>query len=231
MSDNFVFVIPARGGSKGIPKKNIKDFCGKPLIAWTIEEALKTHLGKVLVSSDSNEILSVAKKYGAIGVKRPVELATDTSSSEDAIKNALITHFGKKKMPETTIFLQCTSPWITSDDIINASFKYKESMVSSLAFVKKTHQYTHKIINDYYIEPLMPERAMRQGMNQYLTEVGAYIFDTKEFLITTDRFCKKQKTGYYIINRELPPEIDSPTDFEINELFFCYWKNNKSKHL
>ena len=79
-------IIPARGGSKGIPKKNIISIGGKPLIAWTIEAAKKSkYIDKIIVSSDSDEILKIASKFGAEPIKRPAELATDTALPEPLI--------------------------------------------------------------------------------------------------------------------------------------------------
>ena len=74
-------IIPARGGSKGIPRKNIVDFCGRPLIAWSIEQALNSkYIDKVYVSTDDDEIADISKEYGAELIKRPREISTDTSS-------------------------------------------------------------------------------------------------------------------------------------------------------
>ena len=96
---NIVTIIPARGGSKGIPKKNIIDFCGKPLLAWSIKQALESNsVNEVFVSSDDDIILEEAKNYGAKTIKRPAELATGTAKSEDTLLHALDTigDFGGK---------------------------------------------------------------------------------------------------------------------------------------
>jgi N-acylneuraminate cytidylyltransferase len=79
----IVAIIPARGASKGIPNKNIIGFCGKPLLAWSILQALQaTRVDEVYVSSDSENILSVAEEYGAVGISRPSELAGDTCTNK-----------------------------------------------------------------------------------------------------------------------------------------------------
>ena len=83
-------VIPARGGSKGIKEKNIKTLCGKPLIAYSIESALKSNLSDVIVSTDSHKIKSIAKKFSAnVPFIRPSELSSDSSSSIDVAIHAL----------------------------------------------------------------------------------------------------------------------------------------------
>lgn len=100
-------IIPARGGSKRIPRKNIMEFCGKPLIAWSIEQAKASrYLDEVYVSSNSKRILRIAKKYGAQQILRPDELATDSSLSEDALLHAL----DYMDNPDIVVFLQATSP-------------------------------------------------------------------------------------------------------------------------
>ena len=87
---NVSAIILARGGSKGIPNKNIIDFCGKPLIAWTIEQCLSSkHISEVWVSSDSQEILEVVKEYGAKTIKRPDDISGDFATSESAWLHAI----------------------------------------------------------------------------------------------------------------------------------------------
>ena len=85
-----VAIIPARGGSKGIPKKNLADFCGQPLLAWTIACCRRCRLiNGVFVSTDASEIAAVAKRYGAEAIARPPELSTDIADSESALIHAL----------------------------------------------------------------------------------------------------------------------------------------------
>lgn len=224
------FVIPARGGSKGIKNKNIKAFNGRPLIAWTIQAALETKLGPVLVSSDSEEILKVAEKYGAIAIKRPEDIAGDKSRSEDAVFHALTSHFGTKTMPHTTFFLQCTSPFLTSEDYSEAYKAHRACCGDATIIAKKQHNYPHKKIEgqEHFCEPVFgPKRLMRQDMEKYICELGAYIFNTDRFMETKDRFCGETELKYHIVDRELPPEIDSPIDFLINETYFDYWRGGK----
>lgn len=106
-----VAIVPARGGSKGIPGKNVIDFCGYPLLAWTVACAQRcSRIDKVYVSTDDAGISKVAETYGAETIRRPLEISGDTSSSESALLHACewITHRGKR--PDTIVFLQATSP-------------------------------------------------------------------------------------------------------------------------
>ena len=82
-------VILARGGSKGIPNKNIIDFCGKPLLSWTIEHCRDGGVDSIYVSSDSDKILEVGEEYGAVSIKRPEEISGDTATSESGWLHAL----------------------------------------------------------------------------------------------------------------------------------------------
>lgn len=102
----IVAIIPARGGSKGIPGKNIKQCAGKPLIAWTIESAKQCKmLNRVIVSTDDKKIAEVAKEYGAEVVDRPAELATDTATTMSALQHVL-----ESVEADIVVLLQCTSP-------------------------------------------------------------------------------------------------------------------------
>ncbi|OGO25256.1 MAG: acylneuraminate cytidylyltransferase [Chloroflexi bacterium RBG_16_52_11] len=113
-------IIPARGGSKGLPGKNIRELCGKPLIAWTIEKAKKSkHLDMVLVSTDSPVIANIAKDYGADApFLRPAVLASDHASTYDVIQHAL-TYFREteRQVFDYTVLLEPTSPLREDDDI------------------------------------------------------------------------------------------------------------------
>ena len=103
----FLTIIPARGGSKRLPRKNVLDLCGKPLIAYSIEAALKSkYIDKLIVSSDDDEILEISKKYGANIIKRPPELGTDTTTTFDTIKHVV----DNLDIYDYVILLQATSP-------------------------------------------------------------------------------------------------------------------------
>jgi len=119
-----LMVIPARGGSKRLPKKNILLLAGKPLICWTIEAALETGLdASILVTSDDEEILKLASKYatrGVISYKRPANLATDTTSTAEVLVDVLSTAKSAGYAPDTIILLQPTSPLRSVSDIVSA---------------------------------------------------------------------------------------------------------------
>ena len=108
-------IIPARGGSKGVPRKNIRELCGKPLIAWTIAEAAKSrYIDRCIISTEDDEIAMIAKKWGGeVPFMRPIELAQDGTPGIDPVLHAI------SKLPEYdyVVLLQATSPMRTVEDI------------------------------------------------------------------------------------------------------------------
>ena len=130
---NTVAIILARGGSKGIPKKNIIDFCGKPLLAWSIIQAINVkEISKVWVSSDNDEFLKIARKYGAGTIKRPKHIATSTSSPVLGWLHA-IQHIEKiGKNVDGVVALQPTSPVRESLDISKGIKKFYRSKYDSI---------------------------------------------------------------------------------------------------
>ena len=144
---NILAIIPARGGSKGLPKKNIKILNGKPLIAWSIESALESrYINKVIVSSDNEEIIKVSKKNGAeIPFIRPAILATDTSSTFDVLLHAINFHKTKSILFDYIVILQPTSPFRKKGDIDLAIKKAIETNADMIVSVKETSS------NPYYV--------------------------------------------------------------------------------
>ena len=124
---SIVAIIPARGGSKGIPGKNIKEICGKPLIAWSIIQAQESNIiESVWVSSDSDEILSVAERYGARKIKRPENISTDDATSESAWIHAIEQIEKINRKIDLVLGLQATSPIRSPKDIKKAYEVFKE---------------------------------------------------------------------------------------------------------
>ena len=132
MNKTFLVIIPARGGSKRLPRKNLLDLCGKPLIAWSIEAALKSkYISKVIVSSDDEEILNIAKEYKADFIKRPDELASDTATTFDALKHTL----ENVEKYDYVVLLQPTSPLRTEKHIDEAIELLKEKNADAIISV------------------------------------------------------------------------------------------------
>ncbi len=130
MFENVLVVIPARGGSKGIPHKNIKPLAGKPLICYSIDVARQiTSDENICVTTDDDEIIKVVEDYGLkVPFKRPAELATDNCGSNEVILHALKFFEDKGKKVDRIILLQPTSPFRTKDDVVGCYERYNDSL-------------------------------------------------------------------------------------------------------
>ena len=137
-------VIPARGGSKGIPRKNLKDFCGKPLIAWSILQAKRAQgVNSVWVTSDDNEILAEAEKWGGRAILRPPELSGDKATSESAWIHAIDTIEAETGPCSAVVGMQCTSPLRETGDLDNGLMLFKEQSLDSI--------FSGALMGDFYI--------------------------------------------------------------------------------
>lgn len=224
-------IIPARAGSKGLPGKNIKLLQGKPLIAHTIEQALKAkNVSRVIVSTDDGEIARIALKYGAeVPFMRPKSLATDTALSVD---NYICTI--KKLQKENNIkikefiVLQPTSPLRTSNDIDNAiNLFYKKEADSVISYSKENHPITwHKQINnDLSFTNIFEDKLQnRQDIKTtYFPNGAIFIF---KFNIILQKKYYTQKSFAYIMPRNRSVDIDTLDDFEYVE-FLLQKKQNE----
>jgi len=217
----IIAIIPARGGSKGIPKKNIINFCGKPLIAWSIEQALKARLvSSVFVSTNNEEIAKVSRKYGAKIVKRPKELSTDTSSSEEALLHAL-NQIEKEESVDIVVFLQATSPIRTSEDIDNAIKLFMSRKAGSLFSAAILESFC---IWEWQNEKLMSftydyhNRARRQDRKPLYLENGSiYVFKPETLRRYNNRL--GGKIIMYMMDYWKSYQIDKLKDVEMCEHF------------
>lgn len=138
-----IAIIPARGGSRGIKRKNLRSVGGLPLVAHSILAALgSSHIEKVFVSTDDEEIASVAKRHGAEAIMRPAEISGDTASSESALLQVLeVIEKKEGVLPETLVFLQCTSPLTLSSDIDGLLQSMKEAGADSAFSAVNSHRF------------------------------------------------------------------------------------------
>jgi CMP-N-acetylneuraminic acid synthetase len=212
-------VIPARGGSKGLPRKNIKNLCGKPLIAWTIEQAIKSSvIDKVLVTSDSEEIIDCAKSYGAAApFKRPEHLSADDSPSIDAISHAV--DFLEEEY-DIIALLEPTSPLRKDKDLDDALVKLIENWdncdcVISVGKVALEHPaICKKIVNENLI-PFVKEESdvtRRQELSDAYFPYGV-IYASKAESLLEERTFYQNRIMPFIIERWQNYEIDDICDF------------------
>lgn len=223
MFKHIIAVIPARGGSKVIPRKNLFSFCGKPLLAWSILQAKASkYIKDVYVSSDNKAILSVAKKFGAKGIKRPAHLATDTVSSEAALVHALDTvEKESDRKVDLIVFLQATSPLRTSCDL--------DSAIETFIAQKADSLFSAAVLEDYCIWQKSSEKLkgltfdyLKRGRRQdreplYLENGSIYIFRPEILRRNHNRLGGKMST--YLMPFWKSYEIDKKEDIEICEYF------------
>lgn len=134
---NILCIIPVRGGSKGVPRKNLRDVDGKPLVVWTIEQALAASSGlDVMVSTDDQEIADVARAAGAdVPFLRPAELAQDQTATEPVVEHAIDFRTTQGRRPDAVMLLQATSPIRFKGTLDRAVKQFSESKVDSLVGV------------------------------------------------------------------------------------------------
>ncbi len=214
-------IIPARAGSKGIPGKNIIDFCGKPLLAWSILQAREAaEVSDVYVSTDGKDIADVAVSCGAKVIWRPAEIATDTATSEAALKHA-VHEIEKNESFDSAVFLQATSPLRRKNDISEAIRLYWEKGYDSLFSMtvledyclwKKDNNELQSFSYDY------KNRGRRQERKPLYLENGSIYVFSKEVLETYDNRLGGE-IGMYPMPFHCSYEIDSIEDIPICEFF------------
>lgn len=206
-------IIPARGGSKGILRKNLHPVAGLPMVAWSIQAAfLSKHISRVVVSTDDKEIADVSEAFGAIALMRPPELSTDTASSEAALLNVLAQLKEKENyQPDIVVFLQCTSPLTSSLDIDGAIEKLLSEKADSCFSVTQFSHFIWDLDENGNAKGINHDkkiRAMRQQVSPQYLETGAiYIFKTPGFLEHKHRFFGK--TVVFEVPEERCLEIDT----------------------
>jgi len=211
MQPKITLLIPARGGSKRIPKKNIKLLKGKPLIAHPIESSLKSKVDEVWVSTDSKEIKNISQKYGANVLDRPSELATDYSATEEAIE-----HFLNNVDCDILMILEATRPQISTNDINNMIDSFLNSDCDSYVGLEIRKDFLWNI-NQRYAKPLNYNplsRIRSQDFEGIYIESGMWITTRTAFQKSKCRI--SDKIGYYIIPHPCI-DIDDERDFKTLE--------------
>jgi N-acylneuraminate cytidylyltransferase len=218
MAPKTLAVIAARGGSKGIPHKNLLDLCGKPLIAWTVEQARAARgVEVVAVSSDSDKILQAAEAAGAVGVRRPDDISGDLASSESAWLHALNAIDERMGRFERIVALQATSPIREPDDIEKALATFDREQLDSLLSVCEVEDYFNWRIGASGPEPInydFRNRRMRQQIEKRYLENGS-------FYVLIPSLLREQnnrlggKIGFHVMERHKMFQIDRPEDVKL----------------
>lgn len=214
-----VAIIPARGGSKGIPRKNLVNFSGKPLIQWSIEAALNSkYITEVVISSDDDEILNLAQKNkGVLIIKRPLEFAQDNSKTEPVLIHVLESL--KDVNFDYLILLQPTSPLRTSKDIDLAFEKLLNSEATSLISVCELEHHPYKSFNvdeNGYLQGIINNKYPfypRQELPKTFRANGSiYIIKVNEFIKNNSLLTSK--TIHFEMSVDSSLDIDTMDDFK-----------------
>jgi CMP-N,N'-diacetyllegionaminic acid synthase len=214
----FLAIIPARGGSKRLPRKNVLDLCGKPLIAYTIEAGLKSrYIDKVLVTSDDDEILAISEKFGAETIKRPDELATDTATTFDAVHHT-IDNFEKY---DYVVLLQPTSPLRDEkhiDEAIELLKKKKADSIISVCEMDHSPLWSNTLPNDGNMNNFLRDEVLNkrsQDLEKYYRLNGAIYICQSDKLLEEKRFFLKENIFAYVMDRKSSIDIDDEIDFKM----------------
>ncbi|KMY29187.1 acylneuraminate cytidylyltransferase [Lysinibacillus xylanilyticus] len=227
MQPKILAIISARGGSKGVPRKNIKELAGKPLIAWTIEAANKSkYITRTILSSEDREIIDIAKKYGCeVPFVRPRELAQDDTPGIGPVLHAI------EQCPgyDYVVLLQPTSPLRTVADIDSCIEYIIEQGAKFCVSVTEPEKspYWMYTLEDKTIKPLIEQKQLttrRQDLPSVYALNGAVYVGETSWLQKTKSFITDETIGY-IMEKSHSYDIDTEEDFS-----FCEWKIRENQN-
>lgn len=218
----FLAIIPARGGSKRLPNKNILLLAGKPMLLWTVESAMQSkYLDEIILSTDSDDIIKVVENYKIKTIKRPIELASDTAKTVDVVKH-VIENIDKKY--DFIVLLQPTSPLRTSnhiDEAIEQLIKLNADAIISVTEVDHSPLWCNILPESLSMENFISEdikHKRSQDLPKFYRLNGAiYICKTKK-LIEENTFFLKKNVYAYIMDKKSSIDIDEELDFKLAEV-------------
>jgi len=217
-------IIPARGGSKGIPNKNIMSICGKPLIAYTIEAGKKSkYIDEIIVSTESDVIKVIAQQYGAkVPFLRPKQLSNDSAKSIDVVMHAIDFYKSNNTNFDYIILLQPTSPLRTFEHLDKAIEKIIECNKTSLVSVcevKENPILMRSIENEKLKEIISFEgtNLRRQDLPTFYMFNGALYINSNDMLVHKKKFVD-ENTIPYVMDKESSVDIDTMLDARLVEL-------------
>lgn len=211
-----IAVIPARGGSKGIRKKNIVEFAGAPLLAHTVVQAVRSSVNGVYVSTDDAEIGTVGRAAGASIIDRPDDLAGDEATTESALLHAVEWLRERGKSPDTVVLLQCTSPLREPSDIDETLSLVTDGRFDSALSCCLDHKFYWRESEDG-AEPVNydpTERKRRQDLSKRYQENGS-IYAVQTEVLESNSCRLGGRIGIHEMPKSLSFEIDTPEDIRI----------------
>lgn len=223
---NALCVIPARGGSKRIPRKNIREFCGKPIIAWSIEAAQKAGcFDRIIVSTDDSEIAAIAKKWGAeIPFMRPPELSDDMTATRPVVNHAIREIEKESGLPEFVCCIYATAVFLQSDDLQKGWKRVQENGVD-FAFSVTSFPYpiqrALRVLQGGGVEMFQPEHRLTrsQDLEEAYHDAGQFYWGkTAAFL--SDKPTFGTMSVPIVLPRFRVQDIDTMEDWTRAELMF-----------
>lgn len=218
-NNNFLGIIPARGGSKRLPRKNILDLAGKPLIFWSIEAGKKSkYIDKVIVTSDDEEILNISEKFGAEVIKRPDKLASETATTIDVIRHTIDSLKNKYNF---IILLQPTSPLRNEkhiDEAIELLKVKKADAIVSVCEVDHSPLWSNTLPEDGDMSNFLKDDVKNkrsQDLPTYFRLNGAIYICKTDRLLEEKSFFIKDNIFAYNMKRNSSIDIDNENDFKI----------------
>lgn len=225
-----VAIIPARGGSKRIPRKNIKEFCGKPMIAWSIEAARKSGVfDRLIVSTDDEEIATVAREYGAeVPFMRPENISDDFATTVDVIHHA-ITELIKSANIKNVCCIYATAPFIQREDLREALSKlhmYECDYVFSATSFPFPIQRAVRINSGGFVEMFNPqhEKTRSQDLEPAFHDAGQFYWGKPEAFLARKGFFTSRSV-LQLLPRERVQDIDTQADWDMAENLFKLLKS------
>jgi CMP-N-acetylneuraminic acid synthetase len=218
----FLAIIPARGGSKRLPNKNVLPLAGKPMLVWTIESAIQSkYLDEIVLSTDSDDIIKVAGNYKIKTIKRPIELASDTAKTVDVVKH-VIENIDKKY--DFIVLLQPTSPLRTSthiDEAIEQLIKLNADAIISVTEADHSPLWCNILPENLSMENFISEDIKdkrSQELPKFYRLNGAIYICKIEKLIEENTFFLKKNLYAYIMDKKSSIDIDEELDFKLAEI-------------
>lgn len=228
---SFIAIIPARGGSKGLQRKNIRLLCGKPLISYSIAAAQECKwIGRCIVSTEDQEIKKISLQLGAEVIDRPDFLAADASLSRDVVRHALMELKKRNELPEYFVLLQPTSPLRTSQHLDEAIEQFLASGKKSSVSIAEMEHHPFKCVQHTQKDEWTPMidyktlEAPRQLLPMMYRPNGAI------YLMSSAAFLKEQSffvppVCFYVMDRESSIDIDDEIDLTLADLILAKHRN------
>lgn len=224
---NAIAIIPARGGSKRIPRKNIKFFNGKPMIAWSIEAALKSGcFNQVVVSTDDEEIANVARQFGAdVPFIRPLELSNDYAGTTEVIQHAIQTLLAQEAVVDYACCLYATAPFVTTDDIQKGYQLLVDSESIDYAFSVTAYPYpiqrALRMTDEGRIKMCHPENFQKrsQDLEETFHDAGQFYWGTVDAWLNA-RMVFSEKSMPVVLPHYRVQDIDTMDDWIRAEMMY-----------